>query len=41
MIVGPFLVSSKILKIFIFEKWSSADWVFFENYISIGRFRPI
>jgi len=40
MIVGPFLVSSKKPKFFLFKKWSSADYVFSDGYINIGRFQP-
>jgi len=36
------LVSSKILKIFIFKKWSSTDWVFSEMEFSrLGIFREL
>jgi len=41
MIVVPFLVSSNILKIFLFKKWTLADGVFSDSYIGMGRFQPI
>jgi len=41
MVVGTFLVSSKKLKFFLLKKRSWTDYIFFNNYISVGHFQPI